>query len=522
MAVKRQAVVKLEPQERWLKAAAPGRTTSWSEQHAEQLAIADQLLGTTLGNSKWWGNFTNATLVDEIFNNILMSSLKSKARGNQQLQQIPEAIEVDDSNSSVLLLGESGSGKTHAVEFCVQRLREANGLDSTMVLRASGGAYTTDVECVRHLAAQVRGKNNDRPDLDVPPRHASFERGMEWIRGVLREGFRNTSAVVIILEKFEYFCSKERQTLLYNLFDIAQESGVRLSIIGTSAKMDVMDSLEKRIKSRFSMRHLIVSKPTRIDDLINILLEKLKLPEDPRLKAPFVKAFNGNLHAALRARSSEWAGHLDAGKPPAWFLCKCLPLTRFLREVDGEIVDLESAPTAKRFCEGLSPVKRRKTDSGVAATLPLFDFHGSHTTNQVDLCTVAGLCQNQHVCLIALHRLQARGVTPTLALVLHEVSMFYQLNRKSMAEQFHKDSYEKAFSKLVQANLIEVRKQPSADMPRLYLPCHSRINRWYGRFIDDVGEKVGSALEWNPLKNLPQVLQQWAMEMMRKAPPQRR
>merc|ERR1719296_714832 len=117
---------------------------------------------------------------------------------------------------------------------------------------------------------------------------------MEWFREVVGDSFKSASAVVVVLDRFECFCSRPRQTLLYNLFDIAQEVGVRLSIIGVSERMDVMSLLEKRIASRFSLRrHLHTFLPTEMDGLIKVLMSKFKLSSsgahDAGLRQPFLK-----------------------------------------------------------------------------------------------------------------------------------------------------------------------------------------------------------------------------------------
>ena len=44
--------------------------------------------------------------------------------------------------------------------------------------------------------------------------------------------------------------------MLYNLFDIAQSRAVPICVIGVSCQIDVTELLEKRVKSRFSHRHL--------------------------------------------------------------------------------------------------------------------------------------------------------------------------------------------------------------------------------------------------------------------------
>merc|ERR1719231_1517629 len=103
---------------------------------------------------------------------------------------------------------------------------------------------------------------------------------MDWIKSVFKGSFKQARAMVMVLDQFEYFCSRARQTLLYNLFDIAQEAGVHLSVIGTSDHYAVMDSLEKRIKSRFSMRHIHTFLPTTMDGVVQVLMARLQIPHE--------------------------------------------------------------------------------------------------------------------------------------------------------------------------------------------------------------------------------------------------
>ena len=51
------------------------------------------------------------------------------------------------------------------------------------------------------------------------------------------------------------------QTLLYNLFDIAQAKKAPIAVIGCSTRVDVAELLEKRVKSRFSHRWLYLALP---------------------------------------------------------------------------------------------------------------------------------------------------------------------------------------------------------------------------------------------------------------------
>lgn len=200
--------------------------------------------------------------------------------------------EGGDGCSSVLQLGEASSGKTHVVEWCIERLRDAQR--SFVVLRAFGRSYASDAQYVRHIVTQVAGQLPEQPRGN-----ASFEQIMESLRQVLTDRFRAATSAVIILDRFDHFCSRARQTLLYNLFDIAHEVGVKLSMIGMSEKMDVMSMSEKRIKSRFSIRPLHAFLPVTMSDLVPVLMSKFRLAASCDLKAPFCAGFARRVEAAL-------------------------------------------------------------------------------------------------------------------------------------------------------------------------------------------------------------------------------
>ncbi|KHN97047.1 Zinc finger, FYVE/PHD-type [Metarhizium album ARSEF 1941] len=68
-------------------------------------------------------------------------------------------------------------------------------------------------------------------------------------------------SVVFIIDEFDMFAAHPRQTLLYNLFDIAQSRKAPIAVLGCTTRLDVVDMLEKRVKSRFSHRYVYLAPP---------------------------------------------------------------------------------------------------------------------------------------------------------------------------------------------------------------------------------------------------------------------
>ena len=78
-----------------------------------------------------------------------------------------------------------------------------------------------------------------------------------------------SKAIIFILDHFEAFTTHSRQTLLYNLFDVATfhpPGAPAIAVIGMTSVLNVTDLLEKRVKSRFSHRTLFLRSPASMTE----------------------------------------------------------------------------------------------------------------------------------------------------------------------------------------------------------------------------------------------------------------
>ena len=73
-----------------------------------------------------------------------------------------------------------------------------------------------------------------------------------------------SQSVIFIIDEFDLFATHPRQTLLYNLFDIAQSRKAPIAVLGCTTRLDVVEMLEKRVKSRFSHRYIYLSLPKNL------------------------------------------------------------------------------------------------------------------------------------------------------------------------------------------------------------------------------------------------------------------
>jgi len=89
-----------------------------------------------------------------------------------------------------------------------------------------------------------------------------------------------SKSVVFIIDEFDLFAAHARQTLLYNLFDIAQARKAPIAVLGLTARFDVVESLEKRVKSRFSHRYVYLSLPKSLPAYWDICRQGLAVDDE--------------------------------------------------------------------------------------------------------------------------------------------------------------------------------------------------------------------------------------------------
>lgn len=91
---------------------------------------------------------------------------------------------------------------------------------------------------------------------------------------------QTAKSVIFILDEFDLFTTHSRQTLLYNLFDIAQARKAPIAVLGLTTRIDVVESLEKRVKSRFSHRYVHLSLPRSLPAYWEISKQGLMVSEE--------------------------------------------------------------------------------------------------------------------------------------------------------------------------------------------------------------------------------------------------
>jgi len=118
-------------------------------------------------------------------------------------------------------------------------------------------------------------------------------------------------SVIFIIDEFDLFATHARQTLLYNLFDIAQARKAPIAVLGLTTRIDVVESLEKRVKSRFSHRYVYLSLAKSLPEFWSICKQGLQVEKDD-LKQDGVDIGRQGLNAFL----TWWEQRITVSPPP--------------------------------------------------------------------------------------------------------------------------------------------------------------------------------------------------------------
>ncbi|RDX50318.1 hypothetical protein OH76DRAFT_1349165 [Lentinus brumalis] len=245
----------------------------------------------------------------------------------EQLSDLLTGSVVRGEGNSCLLIGPSGSGKTQMVERAIAALPA-----KPIVVRLSGYAQHNDRLAIREIAWQLAqqtgtsflpAESDDTDDEDAEP-PAPVEQGPETVvhdddedegddeeNPFIEHAPAASSGTVIpmitlpppshllalismiptlprptiiVLDGFDLFASHARQALLYCLLDTAQAcrtvtgSGSGMAVVGVTARVDTINILEKRVKSRFSGRMIRTACPTSLDHWVALAKAALCTP----------------------------------------------------------------------------------------------------------------------------------------------------------------------------------------------------------------------------------------------------
>ncbi|KAG7161639.1 Origin recognition complex subunit 4-like 1 [Homarus americanus] len=205
-----------------------------------------------------------------------------------------EAQHLKDLMTRTLTLGESNSALL--VNTVIEKLEASGTLGEGVVVRLSGLLQTDDRLALKEITCQLKLENATANKV-----FGSFAENLAFLLESLRCGSKETSKpVIFILDEFDLFCHHRNQTLLYNLFDVAQSAQAPICVLGLTCRLDVIELLEKRVKSRFSHRQIHLFPEDKFDPhYLNIFEQLLELPDSFPSK-DFSRKWNSDVAVLLK------------------------------------------------------------------------------------------------------------------------------------------------------------------------------------------------------------------------------
>ncbi|KAL5115183.1 origin recognition complex subunit 4 [Pleosporales sp. CAS-2024a] len=182
----------------------------------------------------------------------------------RSVHQIIEQTVTAGEGNSMLLIGARGSGKTALVNKVLSEVAKDHA-GQYHVVRLNGFVHTDDKIALREIWRQLGKEMEIEEDGSGPGKN--YADTLTTLLALLSHPSEHTGehtdqvakAVIFVMDEFDLFAQHPRQTLLYNLFDIAQSRKAPIAVLGLTTRIDVTNSLEKRVKSRFSHRYVHLS-----------------------------------------------------------------------------------------------------------------------------------------------------------------------------------------------------------------------------------------------------------------------
>ncbi|KAJ6632635.1 Origin recognition complex subunit 4, partial [Pseudolycoriella hygida] len=218
-------------------------------------------------------NLTKRFIKDRLQND--KATLFNHSEQRQSIYELLEKTITFRESNIALLIGVRGSGKTTLLSSVLQSVINDSVLSDIVIVRLHGLVDTSDAIALASITKQLQLEETVNKRI-----FGSFAEHLAFLLTCLKSGREhNSKSVCFILEDFHLFCDHTNQTLLYNLFDSAQSDQTPICVIGLTSRFDAVELLEKRVKSRFSHRQILLNpKSISSAERLDIIKTWLSLP----------------------------------------------------------------------------------------------------------------------------------------------------------------------------------------------------------------------------------------------------
>ncbi|XP_063952087.1 origin recognition complex subunit 4-like [Lytechinus pictus] len=220
----------------------------------------------------------------------LPSSLPNLQDQRKHLLNIIERCATQGESNSALVIGPRGSGKSMLLKHVVAEvMKDRKVYNNLLQVHLNGLLQTDDRIAIQEITRQLKLENVAEDKV-----FGSFAENLAFLLESLKKDSSGAQSILFIVDEFDLFAHHKNQTLLYNLFDVCQSAQTPITVIGVTCRLDVVELLEKRVKSRFSHRQIHVFNTLTFEQYCDVFKETLTLPSNFMDKM-FAKEWNNHV-----------------------------------------------------------------------------------------------------------------------------------------------------------------------------------------------------------------------------------
>jgi origin recognition complex subunit 4 len=173
-----------------------------------------------------------------------------------KLLKILQQVVLYGESKSVLVSGPRNSGKSLIVNRAIADLKaDSKTADCFIDIYLNGAVQSKHEIALKEIAIQLSLLTELERFSEADNKLSSAD-AFSFLLETLKEGTKDSKAIVFVLDEFDQFASKQSQKVLYSLLDQTQYTSIPVAVVGSTCRLDAMDLLEKRIKSRLSQQHI--------------------------------------------------------------------------------------------------------------------------------------------------------------------------------------------------------------------------------------------------------------------------
>ncbi|GAW82227.1 hypothetical protein, conserved [Plasmodium gonderi] len=212
--------------------------------------------------------------IKNIFENNDLSPLRKNANIRNKIQ-FEEFFKEKNNLSEIKTQSDDDNAEFNAkYKKIVEEIKkEENEQRCIYTIRISAYLYRDDMQCIKSILSQLQ---NYVDDVDSKTEgNLLLNDYIIKLEKLLIQINNEKKQTLLIIENVEKFCLQNKQNLLYTLFDLLHKKNICINIICLTNVLDITQTLEKRIKSRFTFEMLHISPLLNIEEISKLVYKIL-------------------------------------------------------------------------------------------------------------------------------------------------------------------------------------------------------------------------------------------------------